>query len=140
MEEDLGPRCSIEANVSNCINCNSTNLTVWGGEIVEGECSHCNDCKTTFGRCNYCDDCVKMESFFEVSGPPRREFLLATELDEILEKFPSCEYDGSTLKVPNEIEDEVSLEAKFKYWHTGLGTTYCCECNKLLLAYFGWGG
>ena len=71
---------------------------------------------------------MKMENFTEVSAPKE-----GLAVDKILKKSPSCEYDAATsrLKVPDEVEDEVGLDSND--WGSGCWTTYCCECNKLLL-------
>jgi hypothetical protein len=126
MTEDLIPRSTRLTNVKNCIECNSTNLRSYIGDLYGSECNHCNDCKTTWGHCNFCEKTVEIDNYTALSKLSK-----SVDVDAILLKHPECKYDEKTLLVPDNIWATLGLEDSDAL--SGSWNSYCRECENVLL-------
>ena len=126
MDEDDTPRCTIVEELKTCVKCGSENLRGYYGDVFESECTHCNDCNTSFGRCRFCEKCVLIDDYVQLAGLKN-----SVDVNSILERYPNCKYEKGNLEIPVKVWDECGLKSSDA--SDGTYTSYCAECENLLL-------
>ena len=106
--------------------CGSENLRGYYGDVFESECTHCNDCNTSFGRRRFCEKCVLIDDYVELSCLKK-----SVDVNSILEKYPDSKYKKDSLEIPVKVWDECGLKSIDA--SGGSYTSYCAECENLLL-------
>ena len=119
-------------DIHNCVECGSSNLRDYIGDVFDSKCHHCNDCEVSFGHCKFCDKSVLINDYTKLSYVSKD-----IDVEKILRDYDDCKFKDGSLLIPDDVWDKLDLkDADVKtIARSGSWSSYCRECeNELLIS------